>query len=221
MLRVCGAVFVVGVLFAGSEKCSANLVGGVTATATSEIFSGPFDRQASNAVNGSIDIAEGGYWQSAGIGFGFGEDRDPEITFDLNATYSLNSMRIWNSPDPPNSIRRTDVQISTDGINFTSIGEQTFDLFFATTNPPVIPPQDFQLNGAIARYVRFDVLESGDGTMFPFEVGLPSGTGTVGIAEVQFFSNGTAIPEASSFLSIAVVSLCCMLARRSRSAASA
>ena len=180
------------VSLAPASLASAQLITGVTATATSELFEGPFDRRAIHAADGSgLDMAgvnhgigEGTVWETDNIP----PDTDPAITFDLGGLHLLGMMRVWNFPETQPAVRRADIQISLDGSMFTSIGERTFAL-------PTNPAQDFSLGNVPARFVRFDVLENGGGTMFP------GGQAFVGLAEVRFF--GPLIPEPSSVLLMA------------------
>src|SRR5438105_229387 len=86
----------------GSAKAD-SVITGVTATATSELTGGPFDRRAIHTVDGSglsgvthIDGGEGFFWESVGITEGFGVDRAPAITFNLHGLYDLSSMQVWN-----------------------------------------------------------------------------------------------------------------------------
>jgi hypothetical protein len=183
------------------NAASAQLITGVTATATSELFEGPFDRRAIHAADGSgLDMA--------GVNHGIGEgtvwetdnnprDTDPAITFDLGGLYSLGMMRVWNFPESQPAVRRADIQISLDGSMFTSIGERTFAL-------PTNPSQDFSLGNVPARFVRFDILENGGGAQFP------GGQAFVGLAEVRFF--GLLVPEpgtmAFALLACAFLAMC-------------
>jgi hypothetical protein len=192
------------VVFAPASTAPAQLITGVTATATSELVGGPFNRPAIAAANGaglSMDelthtTAEGSTWESSGINDvpGFAVDRDPAITFDLGGLYLVDTMRVWNFPEGQPAVRRADVQVSLDGSLFTSIGERTFAI-------PMNPFQDFSLAPVPARFVRLDILENGNGTMYPFPTGSPQ-VGFVGLAEVRFF--GPPVPEPASALLLSV-----------------
>jgi hypothetical protein len=187
------------------STASAQLITGVTATATSELVQGPFNRPAMAAANGAgLDMAgvshgtgEGTAWESDGIGEQFTDpdDRDPAITFDLGGLYLVDTMRVWNFSETQPAVRRADVQISLDGSLFTSIGERTFAL-------AMNPFQDFAVGPVATRFVRLDILENGNGTMYPFPPppGAPQ-VGFVGLAEVRFF--GPLIPEPASILLLA------------------
>lgn len=153
------------------------LVTGVDASATSEL--GQIGRFASRAVNGIHP--DSSPWESVGVGQGFGEDRAPAITFDLGAARPLESTEIWNGSEwPVVSVKRMAVEVSNDGVTFSSIGE------FTLTTPP--PASDtLSLGGAIGRYVRFRILENGAGQLFPVSVhGTPLGGGFAKLDEVEF-----------------------------------
>jgi hypothetical protein len=184
------------------SPASAELVPGATATATSELVSGAFDRAAVHTVDSSglsgdvhATAGEGRFWESIGIGTSFGVDRAPAITFDLQEAFFLDAMRIWNFAEGPSAVRRAEIQVSLDLTDFSSLGVHTF----ATT---VNPAQDINLNAVLARYVRLDVVENGGGTVFPFLTGIPGTSGFAGLGEVQFF--GTVVPEPSTLMLIAI-----------------
>jgi hypothetical protein len=185
-------------LFLLVSTADADLVTGVTATATSELVSGPLDRAAVHTVDSSgllgvlhATFGEGRFWESVGIGTNFGVDRAPAITFDLQQAFFLDTMRLWNFAEAPSAVRRAEIHVSLDLVDFSSLGVLTF----ATD---VNPAQDVVLNAALARYVRLDVLENGAGTVFPFLTGIPGNSGFAGLGEVQFF--GTVVPEPPTFL---------------------
>jgi PEP-CTERM motif len=184
----------------GADVVFADPVPGISATATSELVSGTLDRAAVHTVDGSgltgvihATSGEGRFWESVGIGAGFGADRAPAITFDLHDIFFLESMRIWNFAEANSAVRRAQILASLDLVDFNSLGVQTF----ATA---VNPAQDVNLNGVLARYVRLEVLENGGGTVFPFLLGNPGTSGFAGLGEVQFL--GTAVPEPSSLILI-------------------
>jgi hypothetical protein len=182
-----------------ASATSAQLINGVTATATSELVGGSFNRPAIAAANGAgLDMAgvthgigEGTQWESSGINDlpGFPVDRDPAITFDLGGLYLVDTIRVWNFSEGQPAVRRTDVQISLDGSLFTSIGEQTFAI-------PMNPFQDFSIGPVPARFVRLDILENGNGTMYPYTSPFAPQVGFVGLSEVRFF--GPLVPEPAS-----------------------
>jgi subtilisin len=150
------------------------LVTGVVATATSEITS--LGRYASNAVNGvQFDSS---FWESVGVGQGFGNDPSPAITFDLGAVRFAENARIWNGHEAGPSIERMLVASSTDGVNFSPVGE-----FTLTTISPA--SETIALGQVSCRYVRFTILENGDGQIFPV-IGPPTAGTFVALDEVEF-----------------------------------
>jgi hypothetical protein len=165
------------------------LITGVTATATSELAAAPFGRYASNAVNGvKFDSF---FWESVGVNQGFGEDRDPAITFDLTQVYSLDHLLIWNSHEFESGIKRMLILVSLDGQLFSSVGE--FSLSAGAPNQS----QQLALGGVRARYVRFDILENWAGQIFPV-IGNPTAWSLVAIDEVEFYSAGPPPAESPS-----------------------
>ncbi len=150
------------------------LVTGITATATSELAS--LGRIAAHAVDGVYyDTA---FWESVGVNQGFGTDPSPAITFDLRQVWSLDSYVIWNGHELAPSIKRMVVETALDGIKFTALGEVTLS--------KIAPQSETNLlNGVLARYVRFNILENGAGQVFPV-VGDPTAWSLVAIDEVEF-----------------------------------
>jgi hypothetical protein len=117
----------------------ADLHSGVTATATSELVSGALDRAAvhtvdSSGLSGALHAAsgEGRFWESVGIGAGFGVDRAPAITFDLQEACFVDTMRLWNFAEAASAVRRADVLVSLDVLENGS--GTVFP--FLTGNPP-------------------------------------------------------------------------------------
>lgn len=154
---------------------------GIVATATSELAS--HNRLASHAVDGIY--CDSSFWESIGVGFGFvpdREDRDPAITFDFGQSVQLDRFVIWNGHENEAAIKRMVVEVSPDGVTFTSRGE--VELSLPGGCPPI--PQTVPLDGVTARFVRFDILENYAGVIFPV-VGNPSGWSLVAIDEVEFF----------------------------------
>jgi hypothetical protein len=194
------------------NTASADLHSGVTATATSELVGGALDRAAvhtvdSSGLSGDMHAAagEGRFWESVGIGAGFGVDRAPAITFDLQDASYLDTMRLWNFAEAASAVRRADILVSLDLVNFNSLGVQTF-------STAVNPSQDVHLHGVIARYVRLDVLENGSGTVFPFLTGNPPTSGFAGLGEVQFFA--TVVPEPSALFLMTIAGALLLVASR-------
>lgn len=154
---------------------------GITATATSELAS--HGRVAANAVNGIYQ--DSSFWESVGTVEGFGEDRDPAITFDLQSPRRLDHFLIWNSHEPGPAIKRLFVEVSLDGVSFTRLPGE-----FALVSNLALEPQKVSLGGATARFVRFDILENYAGVTFPV-VGNPPGWSLVAIDEVEFYGTAT------------------------------
>ena len=146
------------------------LVPGVLATATSEIGFRP----AVNTVNGSI----GAEWESVGVSQ-FGEDRKPAITFDLGTVRRLETTVVWNGSEQPASIKRMFIEVSNDGVSFSSLGE-----FTLTTLPPA--SETLSLGGVVGRYVRFTIRENGAGQLFPAITATVLGGGFAELDEVEF-----------------------------------
>ncbi len=159
---------------------------GVKATATSELAT--HGRIAANAVNGvHFDTS---FWESVGVGEGFGTDRDPAITFDLGAVHTLDQLLIWNSHEAGAAVHRMVIELSVDGVTYTPLSaEVTVPGNLAAFGSPI------PLSRRVARYVRFDILENGSGVTFPI-VGNPSGWSLVALDEVEFFGvpGGTEVP---------------------------
>lgn len=161
------------------------LIRGVTATATSELDGGFWHRVASHAVDGVY--CDGFFWESAGVGFrsfNSTDDPAPAITFDLQESATVDHFVIWNSHEPDPAIKRMVVLGSQDGVGFTSLGE--FALEPGNGCPPT--PQTILLGGALARYIRFQMLENWAGTVFPI-MGVPTTWPHVAIDEVEFYAN--------------------------------
>lgn len=150
------------------------LVTGVLATATSEIAT--LGRYASNAVNGVY--YDGYFWQSVGVNSAWGHDPSPAITFDLGAVRSVDKAQIWNGHELGPSVKRMRVETSMDGASFSPLSE-----FTLTTISPA--SETIALGQITCRYVRFTILENGDGQIFPV-VGPPTAGTLVAIDEVEF-----------------------------------
>ena len=85
---------------------------------------------------------------------------------------------------------RTGIQASLNGTDYTSLG-------VVTLAAQVNPPQIILLGLVPARFIRFDILENSGGLTYPTTINpVPTDSGFVGLAEVQFF--GTAVPEPTS-----------------------
>ena len=82
------------------------------------------------------------------------------MTPNLIVSVAILVFVIWNSHEPEPAIRRMVVEVSLDGVTFTSLREITL-----TTISP--QSETHLLNGVLARYVRFDILENRAGQIFP------------------------------------------------------
>ena len=172
-----GAYTVVATNFLGSAtsavatvtirtNLASSLVTGVLATATSEYGLG---RYASNTLNGIY--FDPNFWES-GLG-----DFAPAITFDLGAMRSLEKTVIWNGHELDPSIKRMSIAVSSDGVNFHSLGQ-----FTLTTQSPA--SEALMLGGVVGRFVRFTIHENGVGQTFP--AGVYGASNLVAIDEVEF-----------------------------------
>ncbi len=158
----------------------------IFATATSEL-------KLYNRVLGNLfsDIARQEVWES--VGLGFGDDRSPAITFDLQGIYRLGSFRIWNGPEFDPSVKRMLVEYSRDGVQFDSFDEMQVAL---ATQGVDFAGESFDLESIEARYVRFVFLENYAGQVFPV-VGAPSAWSLVMVDQVEFYGEflGSVTPE--------------------------
>ena len=169
---------------------------GVTATATSELTAGGFNRVAGNTVDnvgldtnipdGAVGAREG-MWLSTGNGVAGGTpDLAPEITFDLGAITNVGEMHVYNYNEflTGRGVDEAEVLVSND--NF--VGDvRSLGLFNFTeaTGLAELAPDIFDLGGVEAQYVRFDINSSHGGD-----------NNFVGLNEVQFFQ--AVIPEPAS-----------------------
>lgn len=157
------------------DPLAPRLITPLLATATSELSS--HRRLATNAVNGIR--ADPNFWQSVGVGQGFGEDRNPAITFDFLAVHRVDHLNLWNTSDPLSGVVRMAIASSVDGVVFDNTAREI------VVNPSGGPVRLF-LGGLSARFVRFTILENTAGVVFPV-VGIPSAWSLVGIEEVEFW----------------------------------
>jgi hypothetical protein len=186
-LHVHLAMLAVAVSLSVFSSASAAPVGGVGVSASSELFSGPFDRRASHLVDGSGltgtahgTVPDGFMWLSTGNACcGGAPDLNPTLTFDLGSLYNVDFMKVWNyNEGSPNLTAR--------GINTANILVAGNDAVFS----PLIPNQAFNqapgtnsdfsqvisLSGVEARFVRLAGMThfpGGDNDFF-------------GLSEVQF-----------------------------------
>jgi len=190
------------------------LIGGVTATASSELTSGPFDRAAQHTVDGSgfnsgtgthATAPDGNMWLSTGNGIAGGSpDPNPQITFDLGGVENVGMVEIWNyneggetgtTPFRARGIQDMTVETSLDGVVFTALDD--LELFAAPGNASVDFHQTFFLNTE-AQFVRFsDIASHGGDNNF------------VGLSEVRFFSQpAVVIPEPASIAIWSLIGVC-------------
>lgn len=152
------------------------LITNVAAWATSEVSGGEAWQL--------VDTIPGGYWESIGVGLlnihGYGDDRDPAVTFDLNGRYQLDYFRFWNGPEDTD-VKRMNVEFSLDGVNFQSFSEFSFP-----EKSPNDPPEIRDLDVPVARFIRFDMLENWPGQTFPV-IGAPVANSFVGFSGVEFY----------------------------------
>ena len=85
-----------------------------------------------------------------------------------------------NGHQPATSVKRMVIEVSSDGVGFSSLGE-----FTLTTISPA--SETISLGGVVCRYVRFSIRENGAGLWFPFPANAtPPVSGFVAIDEVEF-----------------------------------
>ncbi len=189
-----------------TDQAHAALIAGVTIKDVSSELTAPsnFKRFAAHTVDGSglningpgthsrvPDGGAGTQWLTTGVGaFPGRDDLNPQITWDLGATYNVANMRVWNynESDGGNTsrgIKTTDVSTSTDSITYTPLGN------VGLNKSPGLDNVDFSqvvsLGGVSARFIRFNnIVNWGDTNNF------------VGLSEIQF--DGVAVPEPTSIV---------------------
>jgi hypothetical protein len=112
------------------------------------------------------------------------------ITFNLNGTYSLAGLSLWNfNANAWIGVKNVNVLSSTDGTNFTSVTGAPNQFAIGAESAPESPEQ-FSFAPVTASYVRFQVLSN---------YGSPVLTG---LSEVQFDGTpaATAVPEPLTIL---------------------
>lgn len=192
---------------------------GVTATATSELTAGNFNRAVGNIVdNVGLDTTtpDGlpgqpeGMWLSTGTGIAGGTpDPAPEIIFDLGAIENIGEMHVYNYNEAAGELHERgveEVEILVSNDNFfgdtRSLGVFNFDI---ATGLPGLAGQIIDLGGAQGQFVKFDIISSHNGD-----------NGFVGLNEVQFF-RANAVPEPATAL-LGLMGLAGLTARRRRAA---
>ena len=208
----------------------AQLITGETATASSAL--GPtntaFNRIPAYAVDDSgltagdnfaltpdqthTDVPDFFMWLSGGTCCGSTQDFDPTFTVDLGALYGLSGMRVFNYNEGNGfaagrfrGVNQTNVLISQDGVNYTSITPVTPLTIPIASGTPSETGTYFDLptlaGGPVsARFVQFDILSNhgGDNAFY-------------GLSELQF----DAVPEPASAGLLAFAGLG-LIARRRR-----
>jgi len=183
-----------GPYFAGDARspgATSEMVTGVSATASSELAG----HGAIRTVDGSGMVGQahvfsksvGNMWMTTGTFFGLPPDLDPEITFDLGQTLSVDSMRVWNYNHVDvgdcclnQGVALADIWIAGEDGNFSLlIDNQVFDKAPGTETDF---SQEIDLNGASARYIKIDV-DTSDGV-----ANHGNALNFVGLSEVQFYA---------------------------------
>jgi hypothetical protein len=162
-----------------------------------------FNRNAAYAVNGtglgygdSHSIApDATMWLNQGTFGNVPEDQfdlDPEITFDLGSEQSIATMKIWNYNE---TLPGLEDQLLGRGIALTHVLYAREDGIFETLyeflevdrangSSTVDYSQSIDMQGVVARYVKFDIVSNHGGD-----------ANFVGLSEVQFFG----VPEPSTY----------------------
>ena len=210
-------VAVAGLAFA-TASANAALIGGVTATTSTEISACCGDRDPidmvskSGLVAGLHDVNPGNMWLSEGIGFG-GIDQDPWALFDLGDVYKIDRMHVWNYNEvgffSTRGVNSVSVEYGeTAALGSTVAGIINFDQASGAAGDA---GQDF--NGFapfVGRYVKFDI-NSNHG----------ENNGFYGLSEVEFhgelFTGGNAVPEPAT-ATLALLGLGGLMTRRRRNA---
>jgi len=203
------AVLLSAVLLLTSSANAAHVTG-ITiepgATSGDTIFGGVHSLQA---VDGSgldaSDPAEhtsalgGNLWQVNVLGNEGGDVRNVFSVLNLNGSYDLDSIRVWNfnwtGGRSDRGVREVDLAFSTDGTTFGAT--QTFGIAQAP-GLSTYTGEAFTLASTVtASFVRLTLgVNHADGSL---NGGANYGSDTyAGISEIQLFGNATVIPEPSS-----------------------
>ncbi len=150
-------------------------VAAVAATASSHFGS----RVAGNTIDGlghATTVPDGNPGQVQGMWLSANGDRTGWIQFDYGDVRHLGSLNLFNYNEvaqfTARGVQQVDVQISPDGTNWISLGNQSFA---RAPGDHTNPGQSVSLLGLPARYVKLDILSNhGD-------------TGYTGINEVEVF----------------------------------
>lgn len=179
-------------------------ISGVTVEAVSSNFAdvplhnpggaGGFNRYAQYTVDNSIDYLgiegshrnlpdgdAGSMWLTE---FRTDDCTNDYVVYNLNGTYNLTSMDIWNYNENPGNgyqkwgIKTMDVSVSLDNVNWLLIGNVTLNA------APGLEGVDFRQNISLVangvRYVKFNNLTNLDGTNF-----------AAGLSQVEFIPEPT------------------------------
>lgn len=183
-----------GPYFAGDARlvgATSEMVTGVSAAASSALAShDPIHTVDGSGMVGDAHVfskSAGNMWVTTGTFFGLPPDLDPEITFDLGQTLSVDSMRVWNYNHVDvgdcclnQGVALADIWVAGEDGNFSLLIEnQVFDKAPGTETDF---SQEIDLNGASARYIKIDV-DTSDGV-----ANYGNALNFVGLSEVQFFA---------------------------------
>ncbi|MCF7973913.1 MAG: discoidin domain-containing protein, partial [Phycisphaerae bacterium] len=105
---------------------------------------------------------------------------DPWIMFEFDSVQKLDHMLIWNSNAPSEGfigwgIKDVKIEISVDGVDWTNLADST-EVSRAPGQPTYNAPQAIDLDLALAKYVRLNILSNWGGLLKQY-----------GVAEVQFY----------------------------------
>lgn len=176
------ALFVVLALLAVlvlGQSVQAALITGVTASASSSIYSADHAVNGNGLSNGKHGtLAVGNMWRS----IEHNAEQVGWIQFDLGGVYTLARMHVWNyNGHTPTGMKDADIKLSADGISWTSWSE-TFAQASGSSNYTGF---DVSLKNISARYVRIESNSNHASGFFS--------TTSVGLSEVQF--DGVSVPE--------------------------
>ncbi|WP_373540613.1 PEP-CTERM sorting domain-containing protein [Chamaesiphon sp.] len=171
---------------ANAPNAQAALINGVTASTN---MTGSSGFEINNIANGSglSSLSLTATHSQSSIANAWTSGLNPastgNFTFNLNGLYSLSGLSVWNwNNNTLVGVKGVNVLTSTDGINFTVVGDAPTQ-FAAGEDPGPESPERFSFAPVSASYVRFNVLSN-------------QGLG-IGLSEVQFDGSpsATAVPE--------------------------
>lgn len=186
-----------------------------------------FGRVANNTVNGSGIVGDlhqatdgPGMWHTEFGDFVPGSNNFAHITFDLGASYDIDEIKIWNYGETHGGgtgfTRRgvSNLRISTASTDvsptFTTVGDFTLSrapVFRNSAGEYLFGSESLSVAAQNIRLVRFDILGSH----------WNRDDDVVGLSEVAFNGNITAVPEPSAFVLLGLGTLAFGLRRRNRS----